>query len=62
MSRSSTYKMMLVGKFHHPVRVGAMAVRWRASDITAWMESRHVARGEFDPSGGTQTSPSQLGN
>lgn len=61
MSRSSIYKMMLEGDFPRPVRVGPMAVRWRASDIAAWMESRPVARGEFDPPGWTQTSPSQLG-
>ena len=62
MSRSLIYKMMLEGEFPRPVRVGPMAVRWRASDITTWMESRPVAQGEFDPTSRTQTSPSQLGH
>ena len=62
MSRSSIYKMILAGEFNRPVRVGTMAVGWRASDIAAWMESRPVTRGEFDPSNGTQASPSQLGH
>ena len=49
MSRSSIYRLMREGKFPRPVRIGPAAVRWRARDITAWMESRPVARGEFDP-------------
>ena len=49
MSRSSIYRMMQDGEFPRPVRIGPAAVRWKASDITAWMESRPVARGEFDP-------------
>ncbi len=48
MSRSSIYKMMQDGEFPRPVKIGLAAVRWRASDITAWVESRPVARGEFD--------------
>ena len=48
MSRSSIYKMMQDGEFPRPVRIGPAAVRWKASDITAWVESRPVARGEFD--------------
>ena len=48
MSRSSIYKMMQNGEFPRPVRIGPAAVRWRASDITAWVESQPVARGEFD--------------
>ena len=48
MSRSSIYKLMQNGEFPRPVKIGPTAVRWRASDITAWVESRPVARGEFD--------------
>ncbi len=48
MSRSTIYKMMQSGEFPRPVRIGPSAVRWRASDIAAWVESRPVARGEFD--------------
>lgn len=43
-SRSSIYKMMLKGEFHRPVRVGPIAVSWRASNITPWTESRSVAQ------------------
>ena len=49
LSRSSIYRLMLEGEFPRPVRVGPTAVRWRESDITAWLESRPVAMGEFDP-------------
>ena len=49
MSRSSIYRLKREGKFPRPVRIGPAAVRWKASDITAWMESRPVAKGEFDP-------------
>ena len=49
MSRSSIYRLMQDGEFPRPVKVGPAAVRWKASDLTAWLESRPVARGEFDP-------------
>ena len=44
MSRSSIYRLMRNGEFPPRVRVGSAAVRWRASDITGWMESRPEAR------------------
>ena len=44
MSRSSIYRLMKSGEFPRPVRVGRAAVRWRESDITAWVESRPEAR------------------
>ena len=47
MSRSSIYRLMQEGEFPRPVRVGSVAVRWKSSDITAWIESRPVVRGEF---------------
>ncbi len=46
LSRSSIYRLMQEGEFPRPVRVGPTAVRWRESDITAWLESRPVAMGE----------------
>ncbi len=48
MSRSAIYKRMQEGEFPRPVRIGPSAVRWRTSDIAAWVESRPVATGEFD--------------
>ena len=47
ISRSSIYRLMQEGEFPRPVRIGPAAVRWRASDIAAWLESRPVATGEF---------------
>ena len=40
LARSSIYRQMDRGSFPRPVRVGPAAVRWRASDITSWLESR----------------------
>ena len=49
LGRSSIYRLMPDGEFPRPVKVGSAAVRWRASDITDWLESRPVARGELGP-------------
>ena len=43
LRRSSIYKYMKDGKFPQRVQVGPNAVRWRASDIAAWVESRPTA-------------------
>lgn len=48
MSRSSIYRLMQEAEFPRPVRIGPAAVRWKASDITAWIESRPVATDEFN--------------
>ena len=58
MSRSSIYRLMQDGEFPRPVRIGPSAVRWRASDITAWVESRPVATSEFGSPGAAWTRPS----
>ena len=47
LSPSSIYRLMRNGEFPAPVRVGPAAVRWKASDITVWLESRPLATGEF---------------
>ena len=49
LSRSSIYRLMQDGEFPRPVKVGPAAVRWRSSDIKVWLESRPVAKGEFEP-------------
>lgn len=49
MSRSSIYRLMQEGEFPRPVKIGPAAVRWRASDLTAWLESRPVAMAEVGP-------------
>lgn len=43
LSRATIYAMMASGDFPRPLRIGAQAVAWRASDIAAWIESREVA-------------------
>ncbi len=40
LSRSSIYAFMAAGQFPKPIRLGARAVAWRASDIEAWLASR----------------------
>ena len=49
LSRSSIYRLMQEGEFPRPVKVGPAAVRWRASDIAAWVESRPVSTGDIEP-------------
>ena len=43
IGRSSIYRLMQHGDFPRPVRVGPAAVRWRESEVNAWVESRPVA-------------------
>ena len=47
MSRASIYRQMQEGDFPRPVKVGSTAVRWKESDIAAWIESRPVATSEL---------------
>ncbi len=44
LSRSTIYRLMKAGQFPHPVKTGSRAVRWRLSDIIAWMDSRPSTR------------------
>ena len=43
LSRSSIYRLMEISDLPRPVKIGPGAVRWKASDIKAWIESRPVA-------------------
>ena len=48
MSRASIYRLMHKRRASHvPVKVSATAVRWKESDIAAWIESRPVATSEL---------------
>ena len=47
MSRASIYRLMQRGEFPRPVKVGSTAVRWKESDLTAWIESRPEATSEL---------------
>ena len=57
LSRSSIYRLMQDGQFPRPVKVGSAAVRWRASDITAWLESRPESMGDSGPPDTAQIRP-----
>lgn len=46
LSRSSLYRLMRQGMFPEPIRVGARAVRWPESEVSAWLASRPRATGE----------------
>ena len=46
LTRSTIYDAMRRGDFPLPLKVGPKAVRWRSSEIEAWVESRPLATGE----------------
>lgn len=39
LSIATIYRLIKAGKFPAPVAIGTGSVRWRQSDITAWMKS-----------------------
>ena len=45
LRRSAIYNKMNDGTFPRPVKVGTRNVRWRESDIIAWIQSRPDADG-----------------
>ena len=47
MSRASIYRLMQQGDFPRPVKIGSTAVRWKESDVAAWIDSRPVATSEL---------------
>ena len=47
LSRASVYRLISEGEFPRPVRVSATGVRWKASDIAAWIQSRPVSTTEL---------------
>ncbi len=47
LSRASIYRLISEGGFPRPVRVSATGVRWKASDIAAWIESRPLSTSEL---------------
>jgi prophage regulatory protein len=40
IGRSTLYAWVADGEFPRPVRLGARAVGWRESDVSAWLASR----------------------
>jgi prophage regulatory protein len=43
VSRPTLYRWMKEGKFPKSVRLGANMVRWKASDLEAWIAEREAA-------------------
>ena len=43
VSPATIYRWIKEGNFPPPVRLGANMVRWKASDIEAWMMQKEVA-------------------
>lgn len=43
LSCASLYPLMESGDFPRPVRIGQRAVRWRAADISDWLDTRPLA-------------------
>ena len=46
LSRTSIYRKMREGTFPEPLKIGARAVRWPASEIADWLAVRPRATGE----------------
>ena len=46
LSRSSLYRLMRAGLFPEPIKIGPKAVRWKSSEIAAYVESRPRATGD----------------
>ena len=46
ISRSTIYKLMRVGAFPEPLRIGSRAVRWSQREIEGWIASRPRATGD----------------
>ena len=46
LSRSTIYRKMRDGTFPVPLKVSARAVRWRESDIRAYVDSRPRSYGD----------------
>ena len=44
LSRSTIYRLMKAGQVPQPIKIGSRAVRWRQSDIEAWMDSKTTVR------------------
>ena len=49
LSRASIYRLMKAGDFPRPIRLGPGSVRWKLSDIVAWVQSRPVGGSLLGP-------------
>ena len=46
MTRSTIYRQMRAGNFPEPIQISAKAVRWKESELEAWLSSRPRAKGD----------------
>ncbi|MDE0033302.1 MAG: AlpA family transcriptional regulator [Deltaproteobacteria bacterium] len=46
LTRSTIYRLMRMGDFPEPIRIGQRAVRWPESEIEAWLSNRPRATGD----------------
>ena len=49
LSRSTIYRKIRDGSFPEPLKIGDRAVRWRESEIEAWLAARPRATGDAPP-------------
>ncbi len=49
LGRSTIYRKMRDGSFPEPLKIGDRAVRWRESEIEAWLKARPRATGDAPP-------------
>jgi prophage regulatory protein len=48
-SKASIYRLIALGLFPKPVKLGPARVAWRESDVVAWLDSRAPAGTQSDP-------------
>ena len=46
LERSTIYREMRAGRFPLPLKIGERAVRWKLSEIEAWLATRPRTTGE----------------
>ena len=49
LARSTIYRKMREGSFPVALKIGVRAVRWRESEIEAWLAARPRATGDTPP-------------
>ena len=49
LGRSTIYRKIRDGSFPEPLKIGDRAVRWRESEIEAWLAARPRATGDARP-------------
>lgn len=58
LSRASIYRLIADGDFPRPVRVSSAGVRWRSSDIAAWIQSLPLSTSELGSTAAPWSPPS----